>query len=61
VFFASVSVRRFRKKIKKIAMFNIHLGKDRLWEAIRVSIQFGIEMAFQSLVSDSFFYSSFGP
>jgi hypothetical protein len=35
---------------------NIHLGKDRLWEALLEfpSIQFGIEMAFQSLVRDLF-------
>jgi hypothetical protein len=34
---------------------NIHLGKDRLWEALLEfpSIQFGIEMAFQSLVSET--------
>ena len=32
---------------------NIHLGKDQLWEALLEfpSIQFGVEMAFQSLVS----------
>jgi O-succinylbenzoate synthase len=32
---------------------NIHLGKDQLWEALIEfpSIQFGVEMAFQSLVS----------
>ena len=32
---------------------NIHLGKDLLWEALLEfpSIQFGVEMAFQSLVS----------
>jgi O-succinylbenzoate synthase len=34
---------------------NIHLGKDQLWEALLEfpSIQFGVEMAFQSLVSES--------
>lgn len=34
---------------------NIDLGKDRLWEALLEfpSIQFGIEMAFQSLVSET--------
>ncbi len=34
---------------------NIHLGKDQLWEALLEfpSIQFGVEMAFQSLVSDT--------
>ncbi len=34
---------------------NIHLGKEKLWEALMEfpSIQFGIEMAFQSLVSAS--------
>jgi o-succinylbenzoate synthase len=34
---------------------NIHLGKDQLWEALIEfpSIQFGVEMAFQSLQSDS--------
>jgi hypothetical protein len=33
---------------------NIHLGKDRLWELLEFpSIQFGIEMAFQSLVSET--------
>ena len=34
---------------------NIHLGKDQLWEALLdfPSIQFGVEMAFQSLVSES--------
>ena len=34
---------------------NIHLGKDRLWEALLEfpSIQFGVEMAFQSLVSET--------
>jgi len=34
---------------------NIHLGKDLLWEALLEfpSIQFGVEMAFQSLVSES--------
>ncbi|OUD35507.1 o-succinylbenzoate synthase [Flavobacterium sp. FPG59] len=33
---------------------NIHLGKEKLWEALLEfpSIQFGIEMAFQSLDSD---------
>jgi O-succinylbenzoate synthase len=32
---------------------NIHLGKDQLWEALLEfpSMQFGVEMAFQSLVS----------
>lgn len=32
---------------------NIHLGKDQLWEALIEfpSIQFGVEMAFQSLIS----------
>jgi o-succinylbenzoate synthase len=36
---------------------NIHLGKDRLWEALIEfpSIQFGVEMAFQSLGSESLF------
>ena len=34
---------------------NIHLGKDRLWEALVAfpSIQFGIEMAFLSLASEN--------
>ena len=34
---------------------NIHLGKDQLWEALIEfpSIQFGVEMAFQSLKSES--------
>jgi len=34
---------------------NIHLGKDSLWEALLEfpSIQFGIEMAFQSLASEN--------
>lgn len=34
---------------------NIHLGKDMLWEALIEfpSIQFGVEMAFQSLVSET--------
>ena len=34
---------------------NIHLGEDLLWEALTEfpSIQFGVEMAFQSLKSDS--------
>ncbi len=34
---------------------NIYLGKDRLWEALLEfpSIQFGVEMAFQSLGSES--------
>lgn len=34
---------------------NIHLGKDQLWEALLEypSIQFGIEMAFQSLASET--------
>ena len=34
---------------------NIHLGKDALWEALIEfpSIQFGVEMAFQSLASES--------
>ena len=34
---------------------NIHLGKDLLWEALLEfpSIQFGIEMAFQSLASET--------
>lgn len=34
---------------------NIHLGKDLLWEALLEfpSIQFGVEMAFQSLVSET--------
>lgn len=34
---------------------NINLGKDQLWEALLEfpSIQFGVEMAFQSLVSES--------
>ena len=34
---------------------NIHLGKDQLWEALLAfpSIQFGVEMAFQSLVSET--------
>jgi O-succinylbenzoate synthase len=36
---------------------NIHLGKDQLWEALMEfpSIQFGVEMAFQSLVSETHF------
>lgn len=34
---------------------NIHLGKDQLWKALLEfpSIQFGVEMAFQSLASES--------
>ncbi len=34
---------------------NIHLGKEQLWEALLEfpSIQFGMEMAFQSLVSET--------
>ncbi|MFV5686726.1 o-succinylbenzoate synthase [Flavobacterium sp. GB2R13] len=34
---------------------NIHLGKEQLWEALIEfpSIQFGVEMAFQSLVSET--------
>lgn len=34
---------------------NIHLGKDQLWEALVEfpSIQFGVEMAFQSLASET--------
>lgn len=34
---------------------NVHLGKDALWEALMEfpSIQFGVEMAFQSLESES--------
>jgi o-succinylbenzoate synthase len=34
---------------------NIHLGKDQLWEALLEfpSIQFGVEMAFQSLASQN--------
>jgi L-alanine-DL-glutamate epimerase-like enolase superfamily enzyme len=34
---------------------NIHLGKDQLWEALLdfPSIQFGVEMAFQSLASET--------
>jgi len=34
---------------------NIHLGKDKLWEALIAfpSIQFGVEMAFQSLASEN--------
>ncbi|SDH10001.1 o-succinylbenzoate synthase [Flavobacterium omnivorum] len=34
---------------------NIHLGKEQLWEALLAfpSIQFGVEMAFQSLVSET--------
>jgi O-succinylbenzoate synthase len=34
---------------------NIHLGKDQLWEALieYPSIQFGVEMAFQSLMSET--------
>ena len=34
---------------------SIHLGKDHLWEALLEfpSIQFGVEMAFQSLVSET--------
>lgn len=34
---------------------NIHLGKDQLWEALIAfpSIQFGVEMAFQSLQSEN--------
>jgi o-succinylbenzoate synthase len=34
---------------------NIHLGKDTLWEALLEfpSIQFGVEMAFQSLASET--------
>ncbi|MGV1012427.1 MAG: o-succinylbenzoate synthase [Flavobacterium sp.] len=34
---------------------NIHLGKDQLWEALIEfpSIQFGVEMAFQSLASET--------
>jgi o-succinylbenzoate synthase len=34
---------------------NIHLGKDKLWESLIEfpSIQFGVEMAFQSLISEN--------
>ncbi|TDD75486.1 o-succinylbenzoate synthase [Flavobacterium caseinilyticum] len=34
---------------------NIHFGKDQLWEALLEfpSIQFGVEMAFQSLISET--------
>ena len=34
---------------------NIHLGKDRLWEELKEfpSMQFGVEMAFRSLASES--------
>ena len=34
---------------------NIHLGKDQLWESLIAfpSIQFGVEMAFQSLASET--------
>jgi o-succinylbenzoate synthase len=34
---------------------NIHLGKERLWEALLEfpSIQFGVEIAFQSLISET--------
>jgi o-succinylbenzoate synthase len=37
---------------------NIHLGKDQLWEALLEfpSIQFGVEMAFQSLESENPFF-----
>ena len=37
---------------------NIHLGEKQLWEALREfpSIQFGVEMAFRSLSSDSPFF-----
>jgi O-succinylbenzoate synthase len=37
------------------ACANIHLGKDQLWEALLEfpSIQFGVEMAFQSLASQN--------
>ena len=37
---------------------NIHLGKDRLWEALLEfpSIQFGVEMAFRSLESENPFF-----
>jgi hypothetical protein len=36
---------------------NIHLGKDQLWEALIEfpSIQFGVEVAFQSLHSETLF------
>jgi o-succinylbenzoate synthase len=36
---------------------NIHLGKDKLWEALLEfpAIQFGVEMAFQSLASENSF------
>lgn len=36
---------------------NIHLGKEKLWDALLEfpSIQFGVEMAFQSLASNSIF------
>jgi O-succinylbenzoate synthase len=39
------------------ACANIHLGMDQLWESLIEfpSIQFGIEMAFQSLASESHF------
>ena len=41
----------------KWACENIHLGKDELWEQLMEfpSIQFGIEMAFQSLENDNEF------
>ena len=37
---------------------NIHLGKETLWEALLEfpSIQFGVEMAFQSLTSTTPFF-----
>ena len=40
---------------------NIHLGKDQLWKALMEfpSIQFGIEMAFLSLASETPFLPSF--
>ena len=44
----------YEEKLQWTCM-NIHLGKDLLWEALIAfpSIQFGVEMAFQSLVSES--------
>jgi O-succinylbenzoate synthase len=44
----------YEKKLKWTCA-NIHLGKDHLWEALMKfpSIQFGVEMAFLSLVSET--------
>jgi O-succinylbenzoate synthase len=44
----------YEEKLQWVCV-NIHLGKDQLWEALIEfpSIQFGVEMAFQSLASEN--------